>query len=150
MSQSLAMLLVHFIFSTKNRVSVLVDPVRPLLWRYMAGTLDALDSRAIQIGGTADHVHILCRMSKNIAACKLVEEIKIESSKWLKKQDASLADFHWQAGYGAFTIGESGVPVAERYILRQEEHHRHVSFQDEYRRFLAKYRIPYDERYVWD
>jgi putative transposase len=116
----------------------------------LAGGLDALDSAAIQIGGAADHVHILCRMSKNIAACKLVEEIKKESSKWLKTQDAGLASFHWQAGYGSFSIGQSTVAATERYILRQEEHHRRVSFQDEYRRYLAKYKIPYNERYVWD
>jgi REP element-mobilizing transposase RayT len=124
--------------------------VRPQLWRYLAGALDALDSRAVQIGGAADHVHVLCHMSKNIAACKLVEEIKKESSKWLKRQADDLAGFYWQTGYGAFSIGQSGVAATERYILRQEDHHRRLSFQDEYRRFLVKYRIPYDERFVWD
>jgi putative transposase len=150
MSQSLARLLVHIIFSTKNRSACLSSSVRPRLWRYLAGGLDALDSPAIQIGGAADHIHILCRMSKNIAACKLVEEIKKESSKWLKTQDEGLAAFYWQTGYGSFSIGQSAVAATERYILRQEEHHQAVSFQDEYRRFLARYEIPYDERYVWD
>jgi REP element-mobilizing transposase RayT len=150
MPQSLANILVHFIFSTKNRQPVLSDVVRPLLWRYLAGALDALDCRAIQIGGTADHVHILCHMSRNIAACKVVEEVKKESSKWIKQQGNDLSDFYWQGGYGAFSVGQSGVAATESYILRQEEHHRQVSFQDEYRRFLAKYHVPFDERYVWD
>lgn len=150
MSQSLARILVHIIFSTKNRTACLSDNVRPRLWRYLAGALDALDSRAIQIGGTADHVHILCHVSKNIAACRLVEEIKKESSKWLKGQEDALADFYWQTGYGSFSIGQSAVAATERYILRQGEHHRRISFQEEYRRFLTKYCVPYDERYVWD
>ncbi len=84
MSQSLAKILVHIVFSTKDRASCLSGDVRPHLWRYLAGALNALDSPAIQVGGAADHVHVLCRMSKNIAACKLIEEIKKESSKWLK------------------------------------------------------------------
>ena len=108
------------------------------------------DCRAIQIGGTTDHVHILCHLSRSIPACKLVEEIKKESSKWLKQQDHDLSDFYWQGGYGAFSIGQSALAATERYILRQEEHHRRVSFQDEYRRFLAKYGVAFDEQYVWD
>ena len=149
MSQSLAQILVHIIFSTKNREPLLTDPVRPQLWRYLAGALDALDSRAILVGGPADHVHILCRLSKNITLCKLVEEVKKESSKWLKQQGPNLSGFYWQSGYGSFSIGQSQVAATERYILRQEEHHRRISFQEEYRRFLTKYNIPYDERYVW-
>ena len=119
MSQSLSKILVHVIFSTKNRTPCLPSPVRPLLWRYLAGALDALDSRAIQIGGTSDHVHILCHMSKTVAICKLVEQIKIESSKWLKAQDGDLKAFGWQAGYGAFSIGQSAVAATESYILRR-------------------------------
>ena len=79
-----------------------------------------------------------------------VEEVKKESSKWIKQQGNDLSDFYWQGGYGAFSVGQSGVAATESYILRQEEHHRQVSFQDEYRRFLAKYHVPFDERYVWD
>jgi len=150
MSQSLAKLLVHIIFSTKNRLPVLTDPIRPQLWRYMAGTLQALDSPALQVGGASDHIHILCRLSKNIAVCKLIEEVKKESSKWLKRQGPDLASFYWQAGYGAFGIGLRAVDATVHYILRQEQHHQRLSFQQEYRRFLAKYEISYDERYVWD
>jgi REP element-mobilizing transposase RayT len=98
----------------------------------------------------ADHVHILCRLSKNLAAATLVRELKRESSKWVKAEVPALSAFAWQNGYGAFSVSPGHVPVLKDYIARQEEHHRRRSFQDEFRRLLQKYGIEYDERYVWD
>jgi REP element-mobilizing transposase RayT len=150
MSQSLARLIGHLIFSTKNRARLLWPDIRPELYAYMAGILKEAGSTPILIGGTDDHVHVLCGLSKNVAPCRIIQELKESSSKWLKPRHPQLRGFHWQNGYGAFSIGESGIAAAKRYIASQEEHHRQVSFQEEYRAFLKKYRISYDERYVWD
>lgn len=97
-------------------------------------------------GGTADHVHSLVSLARTQTIADVVEEVKKSSSKWMK--DQGVATFFWQAGYGAFSIGESQVSAVVRYIARQEKHHQHVSFQEEFRRFLAQYGVAYDERYV--
>ena len=150
MSQSLARIIGHIIFSTKHRDHLLSPDIHPQLYAYMAGVLKEAGSTPILIGGTEDHVHVLCGLSKNLALCQIIQQLKESSSKWLKARHPSLKGFHWQNGYGAFSIGESGIDSAKRYIAAQEGHHRTVSFQEEYRRFLRKYGIPFDERYVWD
>jgi len=148
MPQSLANILVHVIFSTKERRPLIDDTVRAGLHGYMAGILKEIESPALIINSVPDHVHILCMMSKNIAACKLVEEVKKSSSKWMKTQ--GVPSFAWQNGYGAFSVSQSGADQVRRYIENQPAHHRKTSFQDEFRRFLEKYRVQFDERYVWD
>ena len=102
------------------------------------------------MGGVEDHVHILCRHSKNIAVAAFLGELKRDSSKWVKQQDTCLADFHWQGGYGAFSIGYSQVNDLINYIENQEAHHKTKTFQEEYRELLKKYNVPFDEKYVWD
>jgi len=148
MPQSLANILVHVIFSTKERRPLISDTIRPRLHGYMGGILKEIESPALIINSMPDHVHILCMISKNIAACKLVEEVKTGSSKWMKTQGVPL--FAWQNGYGAFSVSQSGVDPVRRYIEKQQTHHRKTNFQEEFRRFLEKYRVQYDERYVWD
>lgn len=101
-------------------------------------------------GGAEDHVHILCRLSKNTALSTLPRELKRESSKWAKIQSQKLRHFHWQLGYGAFSVSPSHVTALKRYIADQIKHHRHESFQDEFRRLCEKYGVEIDERYVWD
>jgi REP element-mobilizing transposase RayT len=101
-------------------------------------------------GGTDDHIHILCKLSRTLAVADLLQELKRSSSKWIKEQKSCLAGFHWQDGYGAFSISPSHVDVLKRYIANQTKHHRQETFQDEFRRLLKKYDIEYDERYVWD
>jgi putative transposase len=150
MSQSLAKNLVHLIYSTKNRAACLNDDVRPKLFAYQAGIFKVLESPAIVLGGEADHVHALFVLSKNHALEKVIEEVKKGSSKWIKTQDRNFTGFHWQNGYGAFSVSQSHVAKLRRYIEGQPEHHRKVSFQDEFRTFLQRYGIEYDERYVWD
>lgn len=100
--------------------------------------------------GTNDHVHTLFSLGRVISIADVVEEIKTESSKWIKTKGIEFENFHWQKGYGAFSIGRSNVASLKRYILGQKKHHRRITFQDEYRKFLAAYGIDYDERYVWD
>jgi len=150
MSQSLSKLYVHLVFSTRHREPLLLSPLRGPMHAYLATVLKNQDSPAIKVGGTSDHVHILFRLSKNWSLAKIVEEIKTTSSKWVKTQAMTLKNFHWQAGYGAFSVGPAEVDAGGIYIAQQVAHHRAVSFQDEYRRLLASHGIEIDERYLWD
>ena len=116
----------------------------------MMGTLQALECWPSALDGVEDHVHILCQLSRKVALMDLVEEVKTASSKWIKTKGPQYHDFHWQAGYGAFSVSESKRGDVIHYIQTQEEHHRKLSFQDEYRALCAKHGIEIDERYVWD
>ncbi|HEY2572817.1 MAG TPA: IS200/IS605 family transposase, partial [Verrucomicrobiaceae bacterium] len=133
MSQSLARIVLHLVFSTKNRVAWLTDvAARHELHAYMAGILKKLECPAILINGVADHVHVLSQLSRTFAVCDLLEELKKNSSRWIKRQGANYSDFHWQAGYGAFSVSESNVPQVRKYIAEQDQHHRKITFQDEF------------------
>ena len=116
----------------------------------MAGTLTAMNGHLLTFGAVSDHVHLLFSQPKNHTLVNVVEKIKSNSSRWMKGIGPLCGDFQWQAGYGAFSVSASRLGVVRRYILGQEEHHRKQSFQDEFREFLKKYRIAYDERYVFD
>jgi len=150
MPQSLAAVYVHLIFSTKNRQLLLLPTIEEELRQYHAGVLRNLDSPLICSNGTIDHVHILLRLGRKVSLAEVVEEVKKSSSKWIKTKGPEFSDFFWQSGYGAFSIGQSGIAEVQRYIANQKEHHRKKTFQEEFRAFLAKYQIEYDERYVWD
>ncbi len=150
MPQSLASVLIHLIFSTKHRVPLIRADVEPDLHPYLAGICRNLGSPSLDSGGAEDHVHILFSLSRTITISKFVEEVKKGSSIWMKTKGRELREFAWQGGYGAFSIGESGVSDLKRYLATQKEHHSRISFQDEFRLFLTKYKTEYDERYVWD
>jgi len=150
MPQSLSSILIHLIFSTKNREPILTPEIDAELYPYMASIFKAMKSPALIIDGTSDHLHTLLSLSRVMTIAELVEEVKTESSKWIKTKGRHFRNFHWQSGYGAFSIGQSQVPALRRYIRRQKEHHRRVTFQDEFRKFLKAYEVEYDERYVWD
>jgi len=151
MPQSLAQIYVHIVFSTKHRQPFLTDKkLRDECHAYLAGTCKRRGSTSIIVGGVADHVHILCTLSREESVSVLVRELKRESSKSLKEKSPALRNFYWQAGYGAFSVSPAHVAVLKQYIRNQEEHHRQESFQDEFRRLLRKYGVEYDERYVWD
>jgi len=149
MPQSLSKVLVHLIFSTKHREPLIGEDIRPRLHAYIVGILDNLKSPSLQTGGVADHVHILFALGRTVSQANVVEEVKKSSSKWMKAE-GGVPGFTWQSGYGAFSIGESQTGTVIRYIRNQEQHHRKVSFQDEFRKFLERYKVAYDERYVWD
>jgi REP element-mobilizing transposase RayT len=117
---------------------------------YVGGICKTLDSMPIIIGGVADHVHILCQVSKNFAISKILAELKRVSSIWIKTKGGMLTKFHWQNGYGAFSIGRSEIGAVEAYIKEQEKHHQKKTFQEEFRAFLIDYGIEFDERYAWD
>ncbi len=150
MPQSLARVLVHIIFSTKNRARFIKPEIEKELFAYQATVLRECGSPALIINGTEDHVHVLCSLSRTMAICDLLQEVKKRSSKWIKTKGREYREFAWQSGYGVFSIGESGVARAERYVTEQKEHHRKRSFQEEYRAILRQYKVEYDERYVWD
>jgi REP element-mobilizing transposase RayT len=150
MPQSLAKILIHLVFSTKHREPRLGDEVRDELHRYAAGVLIEWESPAILINSVADHVHILYSHSKNHSPAWLVENVKTATSKWLKNKGDVYRDFHWQSGYGDFSVSQSNVPEVVKYIATQQEHHRLTTFQEEYRKFLERHEVKYDERYVWD
>jgi REP element-mobilizing transposase RayT len=150
MSQSLARLHVHLVFGTKNRAPLISDSIRDALHRYLAVVLQNLGCPATLINSVEDHVHILFELGRTVALSTAVEDVKKASSKWIKTQGPEFAEFSWQAGYGAFAVSESNAPAVREYIAGQREHHRVKSFQDEYRAFLERHQISYDERYVWD
>src|SRR5262249_31114034 len=141
----------HIVYSTKHRHPFLREPaLRAEVHKCLGGICRNLDSPSLGVGGIEDHVHILCRLSRTLTVADLVRELKRDSSKWLKTKGQELADFHWQDGYGAFSISPGHVEAVVAYVANQEEHHRRASFQDEFRRLLKKYAVEHDERHVWD
>ena len=150
MPQSLSKVVVHIVFSTKNREPMLDASVRPRLFAFLSSVDRDAQCECYRVGGVADHVHIAVRLSRTITVAEIVEVLKAYSSKWLKTQSADLANFSWQRGYGAFSFDPSALHVLQRYIDNQEEHHRKRTYQEEYRAFLEKYEMEYDERYVWE
>jgi REP element-mobilizing transposase RayT len=151
MPQSLANVVLHITFSTKNHAPFLRrESLREALNAYVVGTLDNLGCPSIQVNCVEDHIHILCNLSRTLSIAKLLEEIKKSSSKWIKEQDNAPHDFFWQAGYGAFSVSQSNVGKVKEYIINQQEHHRKMTFQDEFRELLRRHGIEFDERYVWD
>ena len=151
MPQSLAKIYLHIVFSTWRREPFLADQrLRSEMHAYLGSVHEEYNSPTIAVGGTDDHVHVLCTLSRTHTVAKVVMETKRKSSKWVKQREDMLSMFHWQNGYGAFSVSHSNVPRVRKYIAHQEQHHRGMSFQDEYLGFLRKHGIEYDERYVWD
>src|SRR5258705_10322629 len=131
MAQTFVTLMVHVIFSTKNREPFITPEIEPELFAYMGGILRNHESRLMDAGGTADHVHLLMSQSKNIALSSLLKDVKKDSSSWIKRKGNAFRNFHWQDGYGAFSIGQTEVPALKKYVAGQKEHHRKRTFQEE-------------------
>jgi len=150
MPQSHACILIHLIFSTKNRTPWIDKTQWGNTHAFLAGVARQCECEAYRVGGVEDHVHLAIRLGRTLAVADLVQELKTVSSKWMKTQKDIPSEFAWQKGYGAFSLGISQKDSLIRYIDGQEEHHRKQTFQDEYRTFMRKYGIEFDERYVWD
>ena len=150
MPKSLAQIYTHIVFSTKNRSPLIKRRIRNELRLYMSKILQNHDTPVLEIEAVKDHVHILCSLSKNNALCKIIEEVKKSSSKWIKTKDEINPEFYWQNGYGAFSVSSSQLDDVSDYIRNQEKHHRRITFQEEFRRLLTRYNLECDERYVWD
>jgi putative transposase len=151
MAQSLSRLWTHLIFSTKDRFPFLYDNVlRSEMHAYLAEMLRVHDCQTLIVGGVEDHTHSLFALSRTHSIASVVKEVKRTSSGWIKTSSRKMSKFHWQGGYASFSVSQSNLTDVIRYIENQEEHHKRVTFQDEYRAFLKAYRIEFDERYIWD
>jgi REP element-mobilizing transposase RayT len=150
MPQSLASLHAHVVFSTKHRQPLIAADLAQRLYEYIAGITRAHGCRLVQAGGMPDHVHLLVSFGRETCVAEFMRVVKASSSKWVHETMPDLTGFAWQSGYAAFAVSYSLVEVVRQYIIRQEEHHRKRSFQDELRALLRKHRVEFDERYVWD
>ena len=150
MPQSLVKNYIHLIWSTKYREHLIHTPIEEELHAYLGGICKRMECHPIKIRGYTDHVHVLCMLSKKIALMKLLEEVKSHSSKWMKTKGEDLSNFYWQDGYGAFSVNPADIDRVIAYIANQKEHHSKITFQDEYRTILKRYKVEYDEKYVWD
>jgi REP element-mobilizing transposase RayT len=139
----------HVIFGTKERVPLIDAALRDRLHEYMGGIVRDEKGRLLTAGGTPDHVHLLLSLHPQKGLSDILRQIKASSSRWMHETVASLRDFAWQDGYGAFTASYSSLAQVKQYIANQEQHHRRVSFQEEFVEFLRRHEIQYDERYIW-
>jgi REP element-mobilizing transposase RayT len=140
-------LLYHIVFATKERAPLIIAELRPLLHEYLGGTARGLGGAALAVGGIADHVHLMVKIKPTIAVSEFIKQLKANSSGWANKQ--TRGRFAWQSRYGAFSVSESQIEKVRAYILRQEEHHRRVPFEEEFKALLLAHRIEFDERYLW-
>lgn len=150
MPQSLVKILIHVVFSTKNRANLIVPEIESDLFGYMHGIVENNKSKLILANGTENHIHLLISIGKTLSISELIGDIKRDSSVWIKKQDSRFKNFHWQEGYGAFSIGQSQVSEVMKYIANQKSKHQKKTFENEMRSFYRKYEVEYDERYAWD
>lgn len=149
MANTYSALFYHVVFSTKNRAAFIRPEIEERIWAYIGGVARHHQMTAIQVGGVDDHIHALVMAPATLAPFEIAKYLKGESSKWIHETFADLRDFGWQDGYGAFTVSKSNVPGVVNYIQNQREHHQTQTFQDEYRAFLKKHGVEYDERYLW-
>ncbi|HEY0319886.1 MAG TPA: IS200/IS605 family transposase [Pyrinomonadaceae bacterium] len=140
-------LLYHVVFATKERAPLITNELRPQLHQYLGGTARGLGGIVLAIGGVADHVHLLVKIKPVISVAEFIKQLKANSSGWANKQ--TRGRFSWQSRYGAFTVSESQIEKVRSYILRQEEHHRRASFEEEFKALLRANQIEFDEKYLW-
>ena len=149
MSGTYTNLLYHVIFSTKDRIPWIEPSFRKDLYRYMGGIVRELGGTPLEIGGVADHVHLLIKLKPTLALADFMRKLKSGSSKWMNEEKMRLRKFGWQDGYAAFSVSTSQASQVKRYIKNQEQHHRRTTFQEEFVRLLRKHGIEYEERYLW-
>ena len=149
MAHTFTNLLSHVIFSTKDRLPLLTPDLRPDVLAYLGGIVRKLRGKVIESNARADHVHCLLSLPPTLAVAEALRVLKSNSSLWVHETRHRPA-FAWQTGYGAFSVSQSNVPAVVRYIRNQDQHHRKISFQEEFIAFLKRHRIAYDERYIWE
>jgi len=150
MPQSLSFVLIHLVFSTKDRAPFLTPNITAELYPYLASVARDTGCECYRAGGVEDHIHLAIRLSRTTTIAHLVEQLKTCSSKWLKPKSPHLKAFAWQRGYSVFSTSPSAIDPLLHYIDHQEEHHRKQNFQDELRELLQKYGIEHDEHHLWD
>ncbi len=149
MSHSFTSNLMHSTFSTKNRYPFITSDLESRLWPYIGGIAKENRMKALAIGGTADHVHVLLSLPGMMSFAKAVQLIKGGSSKWVRDTFPRHQKFEWQEGYGAFSVSASKVPRTIAYINNQKEHHRRRTFEEEFLELLRKHGIAYDSHHVF-
>ena len=149
MAHSYSSLLFHCTFSTKDREKSIAPELQEKLWPYLGGIARTNGLTALGVGGIEDHVHLLLSLPATLSVSKTMQLLKGGSSKWIHETFDDYETFQWQEGYGAFSIGISGVESTLAYIANQKKHHAKLDFKDEFRAFLKKHRIGFDERYIW-
>ena len=150
MAQSLVKNYIHIVFSTKYREDFIDEKIESELFSYIATICKDMECTALKIGGTDNHIHILCLLSRKLALMKLVQEVKAHSSKWIKTKGKKYENFFWQDGYGAFSVSQKNIVATTKYIENQREHHKNENFKIEFLNILEKYQMEYDEKYLWD
>jgi len=150
MADTYSSISIHFVFSTRHRTPWLGKEIRPRIWAFMGGIARENKMVALEIGGVADHVHLLLSMPPSLSPAQAMQRIKGGSSLWIKETFRGLGDFAWQSGYGAFSVGASQIDATARYIREQERHHGKKSFQEEYLTFLKRYGVLYEEARLWE
>jgi REP element-mobilizing transposase RayT len=150
MAQTLFSSYFHIVYSTKNRFGFIQPEIEDELFAYIGGVVKAFDGKLLKAGGTSNHIHLLVSMNKNYLVPDLIGAAKRDSSKWIKTKGRMLSKFGWQDGYSAFSLGYTQLPAVEKYIANQKEHHKKKLFEDEMRGFYRKYKMDFDERYIWD
>ena len=149
MSQSLSKLYVHAIFHVKNNQCLIRPEHEQELYAYIGGLVKLSKSISLIINGIENHIHVLCIMSKNISLANLMEEIKGNSSRWIKTKGDFYHNFSWQGGYAGFSVSSSKVDIVKNYIENQKNHHKKQIFKDEYLQFLKEYGVDYNEDFLW-
>ena len=150
MAHTLTNILIHVIFSTIGRADLIADDIRPDLHAYMGGIIRNMKGTALSINGTRNHVHLLLILPTDTAIADLLRSLKTNSSKWVHEKWPNHRRFGWQTGYAAFAVSESNRKTMMNYIASQEEHHRRITFEDEFLSILRKHNIAYDPRFVLD
>jgi len=150
MADTFTNLLIHFVFSTKNRIPFLQEPLQERTHEYIGGIVREERGIPLEIGGMPDHVHVLARIRPDRSVAEMTRTMKSASSKWVHQTFPASASFAWQAGYAAFSVSESQAGAVRRYIRNQAAHHARLSFKEELISLLRKNRVEFDERYLWD
>ena len=149
MPQSLSQIYLHIIFHVKSTSPKISGGHLERVHSYIGQLINTTGNKVLRVGGVEDHVHVVCTLSRDGIVSQLVEEMKRNSSRWIKTLDARYAKFAWQGGYAVYSVSQSVLDKTMEYVANQREHHKTVSFEDEYIKFLKLYNIEYDERYVF-
>jgi putative transposase len=150
MAQSLSDVLIHIVFSTKERYPFIEPAIEDELYAYISAICRNLNSPVIQINGMSDHIHVLLSLGKTITISKLISEMKSNSSRWIKSKGNQYKQFAWQNGYGTFSVARPNIEAVIAYIGKQKDHHKKISFKEELLKLLNRAKITYDEKYLWD
>ncbi len=150
MSQSLIDIPLHLVFSTKERTPWIQPDIEEELYQYISGVCRNIGCTVIKINGVEDHIHVLALLGRTITISKLISEIKSNSSRWIKSKGDQYKDFSWQGGYGGFAVSRRNIESAKKYLLLQKEHHKTVTFKEEFLAMLKQAQVPYDEKFLWD